>query len=836
MKLSIEQALHLGVAAHKEGNLQEAERFYQAILKSQPEHPDANHNLGVLAVTLNNASAAIPLFQCALKGNPKIEQFWISYIAALIAENRINDAKQVIQKAEQQGVSQERLIPLKEQVVAYRPAGNLNSVPFRPQYENQRKQKTHRNNLTLKVPSSEELNTLLAHFQNERYGDAEKMAESLTQKYPSHQFGWKVLGAVYERFGRLSEALVATQKSVQLAPQDFAAHSNLGNILKLLSRLDDSEASYRKAIELKPESPEIHYNLGVTLRAQAKFTQAETSYRKAIDLKHDFAEAHFNLGVTLEDLGRLEDTEVSYRKAIALKPDYAEAHSGLSRILQELGRLDEAESSCNRAIALKPGVAEPYVQLGNTLRELGRLEEAESSYNQSIALNPDLSVGYGNLGNALREMGRLDEAESRYRQAIALKPDYAQAHCNLGATLQELGKLDEAEASCKQAIALEPDLAEAYVNLGKAQREMRRLEEAEASYTHAIELKPDLAVAHSNLGITLFEKGENARALNSFQKSHDLKRRQDGSDDHHQGKPFTMSHSKINHDIEQFEYLTSQSIKKNEFSKLVSEYIKIRDETLWLSETGQTELDPAFHCTLANSKKLLYQGEANRVQQAVNGSLDTDSIYEKYFAHEFGLTFIDDFLDSDAMISLRKFLLESTIWYEQKKGGYLGAYLNDGLASPLILQIASELKSRFPLIIKDHPLNQIWAYKYDSRSVDPNLGISGINIHADFAAVNVNFWVTQSDANLDADTGGMVIYNTEAPKDWSFDTYNNNLSQIQAELSKSNSGRECIPYRENRMVIFNSNLFHETDKYSFKEGYENRRINVTMLFGRREKA
>ena len=92
----------------------------------------------------------------------------------------------------------------------------------------------------------------------------------------------------------------------------------------------------------------------------------------------------------------------------------------------------------------------------------------------------------------------------------------------------------------------------------------------------------------------------------------------------------------------------------------------------------------------------------------------------------------------------------------------------------------------------------------------------------------------RSEANLDPNSGGMVVYNTEAPKDWSFTMYNTNLSRIQEELSKSNGGREVIPYRENRMVIFNSNLFHETDKYYFKEGYENRRINVTMLFGRRE--
>ena len=42
-----------------------------------------------------------------------------------------------------------------------------------------------------------------------------------------------------------------------------------------------------------------------------------------------------------------------------------------------------------------------------------------------------------------------------------------------------------------------------------------------------------------------------------------------------------------------------------------------------------------------------------------------------------------------------------------------------------------------------------------------------------------------------------------------------------------------VPYAENRVVLFNSDLFHETDTLEFKTGYENRRINVTMLFGNR---
>ena len=86
MELSLGELLKKGVEAHKAGQIQEADRLYTAILQAQPKHPDANHNLGVIAVSVNKADAALPLFKTALKANPKIEQFWLSYIDALIKD------------------------------------------------------------------------------------------------------------------------------------------------------------------------------------------------------------------------------------------------------------------------------------------------------------------------------------------------------------------------------------------------------------------------------------------------------------------------------------------------------------------------------------------------------------------------------------------------------------------------------------------------------------------------------------------------------------------------------------------------------------------------------
>ena len=497
MELTVEEALQQGVAAYNEGKLQDAERLYRAILQSQPTHPDANHNLGVLAVSVNEAEAALPLFKTALEANPNREQFWLSYIDALIKEEQFDNAKQVLEQAKKYIVYGDRLNSLEAQLSP----------------------KTHNPTTARLSPPQELLNNLLGHYQNRRYSDAEKLAVSITQEFPKDQFAWKVLGAVLGQIGRKSEAVDANQTAVALSPQDADAHSNLGITLQQLGRLDEAEVSYKQAIVLKPDFVEAHSNLGNMLKELGRLDEAEASHKQAIVLKPDYAEAHSNLGITLQELGRLDEAEASYNQAIALKPDYAEAHYNLGNMLKELGRLDGSEESFRQAISIKPDFAEAHSNLGNMLKELGRLDEAEASYKQAIALKPDYAEAHYNLGNTLQELGRLDESEASFRQAISIKPDYAEAHYNLGNTLQELGRRDEAEASYTQAIAGKPDYAEAHSNLGITLQELGRLDEAEASYTQAISIKPDFAEAHSNLGNALRALGRLDEALASYSQA-----------------------------------------------------------------------------------------------------------------------------------------------------------------------------------------------------------------------------------------------------------------------------------------------------------------------------
>ena len=367
MKMTLDQALQQAVAAHKEVKLQEAERLYRAILQVQPKHPDANHNLGVLAVAVGKPLEAIPFFKIALEANPQIEQFWLSYINVLIKLERFDEAKRVLIEGETSGVETEKLRPSYQQIQASPSEDEKNTKQGltllekrkRLAEKKKRKKRKAHGKSSGAAPSQDQTNRLLAHYQAGSLQEAETLATLLTQQFPKHPFGWKVLGAVYKHAGRLNESLLPMQESVNLSPHDAEAHNNLGVTLQELGRLEDAEVSLRKAITMKPDFAEALYHLGITRQELGALDGAQISYGKAIALKPDYTEAHMNLGVVLKDLGRLEDAQASYGQAIALKPDYAEAHSNLGTTLQKLGKLEEAEASYRQAIALKPDMLQP---------------------------------------------------------------------------------------------------------------------------------------------------------------------------------------------------------------------------------------------------------------------------------------------------------------------------------------------------------------------------------------------------------------------------------------------------------------------------------------------
>ena len=192
---------------------------------------------------------------------------------------------------------------------------------------------------------------------------------------------------------------------------------------------------------------------------------------------------------------------------------------------------------------------------------------------------------------------------------------------------------------------------------------------------------------------------------------------------------------------------------------------------------------------------------------------------------EQGAIAVDDLLTPPALDALRRFLLESTIWHDFSHiDGFVASYLEDGLACPLLLQIADELRHAFPEILGEHPLSQAWAFKGLRAQ-------AAVDVHADDAAVSVNFWVTPTEANLDPGRGGLVVCRAPPPDDWEIKDYDADRARIVTFLEQKAADSLVVPYRQNRAVLFRSRLFHHSDRPEFASRYENHRINLTLLYG-----
>lgn len=526
---------------------------------------------------------------------------------------------------------------------------------------------------------------------------------------------------------------------------------------------------------------------------------------------------------------RLPQAENLYHTILERFPAHADTLHLRGLLAFQQGQNSLALTYIGQAIEQDSNKPHYHYNLGLALEKEERWDDAISAYRQALSLNPDYVEALCNLGHVYRRQREWSEAIAAFQQALHLKPQSADLHNNLGVTHKEQGDLEAALGQYREALTIAPQHAEALNNMGVVLQHQGKFIEASEAFQQALTLKPGYANAHYHLGLIHLWQGKEQEALACFNRSADL------TFNHGRGlAPSFVTKARVKHDYEQLNYLDKHMpglpLPQEYRRTLTSLYQRITGSSpdsifLKLTPPEQREIASSFN-------RLLYIRPTPRLDTpAINPELDVSVIENRYFSTTPEAMYVDELLTEQALGHLRGFCLASTIWKRDYQNGYIGTFLANGFACPLLLQIAEELRTRFPEIFQHHQLQQAWAFKHDSA-------LRGLNIHADAAAVNVNFWITPNEANRDPESGGLVVWDKEAPDEWDFAAYNDqkNKQKIQTFLEESGAQPITIPHRQNRAVIFNSNLFHETDVIEFHDTYECRRINVTLLYGHRQKA
>lgn len=393
-----------------------------------------------------------------------------------------------------------------------------------------------------------------------------------------------------------------------------------------------------------------------------------------------------------------------------------------------------------------------------------------------------------------------------------------------------------AESHFQWALRMTPGDPAIYCDWGAMLREQRQYARARYLFEQALALGLDLDQPRVELAHLALQQGQWDQALHDFDRAYRIRRGVAWNElpEHipeedplpPQIRALETSLTKLRHDAAQLAFLLQGNYLSNRFEPLLAAYQALLAAVP--AGTDKIQLSKAQHQSihLLHGRNFYIAPVPAFPRQVLNPELDWARIQQAYLSAEPGLVVIDNLLQPDATEALLHFCQKSAIWHDDARpGAYLGAYMDDGFSCGLLYQVAEALQQALPEVIQGAPLKHMWAYKYDSEAQQ------GIQVHADGARVNLNFWVTPDSANRNPESGGLLVYHAKAPADWDFEDYNHDTARTEAFLATQQAGVTRVPYRQNRAVLFDSRLFHATDSFDFAPEYLNWRINITLLYG-----
>jgi tetratricopeptide (TPR) repeat protein len=155
---------------------------------------------------------------------------------------------------------------------------------------------------------------------------AEELLERAFQLNPSSPEPARVLAWLFEREGRVDEAVQTLSDVAAALPEDFTVHLALGQLLARIGRVEEAEQNFLRMVDLTPNQASGHVVLArFYLEAAHKPDEAKGAAQRAVDLAPT-AENYFLLAEACYGSGDLQHASAAIERAIALEPDRVEYH------------------------------------------------------------------------------------------------------------------------------------------------------------------------------------------------------------------------------------------------------------------------------------------------------------------------------------------------------------------------------------------------------------------------------------------------------------------------------------------------------------------------------
>lgn len=336
------------------------------------------------------------------------------------------------------------------------------------------------------------------------------------------------LSQTYLKLGDTTRAFQELNRTVELAPDNYRAHTDIANLWVTVRNPDGSvsQEALKQAKphldllrEKVPNNPETHEAWANYYAAQNDLTSATQQAQQAISLDPGRSESYLLLAILQIRSNLPDQAEASLKKAAETDPKSMNAQLALGGFYQSHNRLPEAEQQFRHAVDVDPKSPTPRADFVRVLIQENKRDGIESFLRQTKKDLPDVPEGYRMLGDFYFASGELDKAAVEYASLYSEHPKDSQTKKNYIQILILKNQLSEATKLNNEILKTNPHDVEALVYKGQIQIRQNDAAGAVESLQNALSNDSGNAVAHYQLGIAYAKEHDPARAESEWREA-----------------------------------------------------------------------------------------------------------------------------------------------------------------------------------------------------------------------------------------------------------------------------------------------------------------------------
>src|SRR5579864_448158 len=317
------------------------------------------------------------------------------------------------------------------------------------------------------------------------------------------------LSQAYLKLGDTNHAFQELSRTVELAPDNYRAHTDLANLLDSVRNPDGSsvpdmlkQAKIHLDIlrEKQPNTAETHEAWANYDSAQNNIAAAMQEMQQAIAVDPNRSDSYLLLALFQLRADLPDQAEANFKKATEVNPKAMNAQLALGGFYQTRNRFPEAEQQFKHAIDVDPKSPAPRAAYVRLLLQEGKKTEIESFLRQTKKDLSDNREGYRMLGDFYFASGDLDKATNEYAALYSDHPRDTQVKKNYIQLLILKNRLDEAAKLNDQTLKANPKDVDALVYKGQIQIRRNDASGAIDALQNALRNDAENAVAHYQLG------------------------------------------------------------------------------------------------------------------------------------------------------------------------------------------------------------------------------------------------------------------------------------------------------------------------------------------------